>query len=318
MPTISGVTINGIDESNTYYFLNPILIEVSSTKFVTYVEVKLKNNSKVNDNNTPIETAIFKLQSNPAGIVYIDLSDYIKTISTNLNGYRSAIVSDVPNSLNAIDVDINVYTRTDIVTPVNFKFNKFFINGYSNTENTNISTNNINLTGINIPFYKKHIDLSIVRYYVDTVAKKISKNFINITDVNVLDMIDYDTCENVIFKFLNSKGSYSIIVFDSFTFTSSNKVDQSKKVKLNNFQQKKVVVLDGNVSFDREITAVSEFNSRFEDYVNEFINSQYVMCSFDKGQTFQDIEILDNTLSDTFDKSFDVTYKFKLLTSINI
>lgn len=327
---INDIQVNGIDEGNAYYFLNPIFLEIKSdTLFVTNATLRFTNKSAKSVTGTDLSTTDFKLQSNPEGVIYVDIAEYIKNIAVYANGYRSKVVTpDLPYSLNDVDFEIDVYTQDseDITT---FYFNKLFIRGYEITTKTNNIVNSLNIgyydpetqEETNAPFYYSSITNEVrfkfgkYRYSINgsnIVAYDIDEN-----TVSLMNKVMLVGCNGVVFRFLNSKGGYNHVYFSNYTIGSTSNID-NERIKINQYSQNKVLFLSKNVTNDKEYIAIQEFDKRFQYFVDEFIRSSYVQVSFDLGVTYIDVEIQSNQVPATSEHSFEVAYKFKLNNSINI
>lgn len=331
--TINDITINGIDSAGAYYFLNPIFLRITSdTKFITYVTIKLKNRTALDLLGNDLETKEFRLQSNNEGQILVDISDYIKSIAVYPNGYKSKTPQQiVPNSLNDIQLTINVSTRED-VGPTEFIIDKLFLYGYklTNLTNRNITNNSVlNVNNdftneyINIPYYNSDIDsgalktLSNSRFVLNETNKSI--DIVQETENNILNHIQVVGCEPILFRFLNSSGGYSYVVFNSYTYTSSSNPTENN-VKLNRFFSEQVTYIGQKVDYNKEYTAIQEFDNRFKLFIDEFIRSQYVQVCFSNfaDADWLEIDIQQNQLPNISGDSFEIAYKFKLLTSINL
>ena len=325
--TINDINITGIDNSDSYYFLNPIFLRIDSqSKFVTRATIQLTNYARLNATGESLQTNTFKVQSNPEGIIYIDISEYIKTIAVSLNGYRSRYYNNnSPYSINNMDVVIHVETREDS-TPTRFLFYKFFVNGYSITQQTNRRVVSLNLSTndditdeeMNIPYFvgESEIEkLSRTRY--DRYEHNINPYTIPASTINYSNYVHLKGCDNVYFRFLNSKGGYNHIAFNSFSISTNNET-QDSKIKISDYANNKVFKVPNKITHNREYTAVHEFDSRFRPFIDEFIRSQYVQVLFDVGSEFLDVDIQQNSVPSNNDESFELAYKFKLTNSINL
>lgn len=329
---LNDIEVKGIDSAEAYYFLNPIYLTITSeSKFITRVNLNFTNRSAIDNYGNDLKTAEFRLQSNPEGKVFIDISDYVKSIVIYPNGHRAKVKNDnLPYSLNDFQFTLDVYTREDVDTPTKFTFEKLFVNGYLNVQHTNVI---LNIDSINDmpdelgieyskPYYlNTSTDLSeTLRFYEVDVANKVmtyrdlDKSMINATNLIYLT----NNCNDVYFRFLNQYGYYSIIVFSNYTYSTSSQVDNTNRIRVQDFQNNKVINLNSNIKFDKEFTAVKEFNSRFKGFIEDFITSQYVQVWNKYDSYWLDVEMIANSMPESFDSSFEVSYKFKLINSINL
>lgn len=329
--TINEIQINGIDESNMYYFLNPIFLEIKSEKkFVTNATLRFTNKSAKSVTGTDLSTTDFKLQSNPEGVIYVDIAEYIKNIAVYANGYRAKVVNkDLPYSLNDIDFEIEVATRED-EEPTLFEFNKLFIRGYEITTKTNNKVESLNiglydpetLEDTNVPYYIVR-NIEDLDYPFTRLRYRINENnrvelyYISKSEVNLKNYVFTHGCNSLIFRFLNSKGGYNHIFFNTYNVQSSSETE-TERIKINQYSQNKVLFLSKNVKNDKEYIATQDFDARFRYFVDEFIRSSFVQVSFDGSVNFVDVEIQSNSVPATNESSFEVAYKFKLNNSINI
>jgi len=328
--TINEIQINGIDESNAYYFLNPVFLEIKSDKkFITNATLRFTNKSAKSVTGTDLSTTDFKLQSNPEGVIYVDIAEYIKNIAVYANGYRAKVINNnLPYSLNDVEFEIEVGTREDEDVTL-FTFNKLFVRGYEITNKTNNKVESLNiglydpetLEETNVPFYKstnptdRNFVFSEYRYRINGYS--IQSYRITQQDVSLMNLVYIHGCTPLIFRFLNSKGGYSHILFNTYNVQSSSETE-TERIKINQYSQNKVLFLDKNVKNDKEYIATQDFDSRFRYFVDEFIRSSFVQVSFDGSVNFVDVEIQSNQVPATNESSFEVAYKFKLNNSINI
>lgn len=328
--TINDIQINGIDESNAYYFLNPIFLEIKSdTKFVTNATLRFTNKSAKSVTGTDLSTTNFRLQSNPEGVIFVDIAEYIKNIAVYANGYRAKNVTpDLPYSLNDVDFEIEVSTNEDEETTL-FQFNKLFVRGYEITNKTNNIVNSLNigfydpetLEDTAVPYYysanTRTVRFNFGKYKYSINGSNISAYTIDENTVSLMNKVMLVGCNGVVFRFLNSKGGYNHVYFSNYTIGSTSNVE-SERIKINQYSQNKVLYLSKNVTNDKEYVAIQDFDKRFQYFIDEFIRSSYVQVSFDSGSTYVDVEIQSNSVPATTEHSFEVAYKFKLNNSINI
>lgn len=324
--TINNIDLLGID-NDAYYFLNPIFVKIqSSTKFVTKATLKLTNNTAMGSDGNSLSTAEFKLQSNPEGIIYVDISDYIDSIAVYPNGYRAKSVNiQIPNSLNDINIVIKVSTKEDATETI-FSLDKLFIRGYIFSQYTNIEVLDINLIRdnnstelINVPYYKYPMgvynNLSLMRYKI--VDRKINYTEITEQETNILNHNIFTGCEPLMIRFLNSAGSYSHVVFNRYTYSSKSSPDDTK-IKVNRFKSDYVSFINQKISHEKEYTAIQEFDERFKSFVDELVRSQYVQVMFGVSDDWIEVDIQQNTMPAVENDSFELSYRFKLQTSINL
>lgn len=315
-------------ESDAYYFLNPIYLTIKSdNKFITYADLKLTNKSAVNSKGEDLQSANFRLQSNPEGIIYVDISEYIKSLAVYPNGYRAKNFDyDIPSSLNNITLDINVYNSSEeIVT--NFNFDKQFIRGYVLTPNTNVVFSDLNLIydinndeEINVPYYRYPDDytreLSLLRYHI--VDGVIDDYNIQESQIEIQNHINLKSCKPIIVRFLNSKGGFNFIVFSNYSYTTQSNVDDSNKIKVDRYQYNQVSYIDQKVTHSKEFTAVQEYDERFAGFADELIRSQCVWVAFGNSDNFVEVDMQNNSMPSVVGNSFELSYKFKVSTSINL
>lgn len=324
--TINNIDLIGID-NDAYLFLNPIFVKIQSdSKFITKATLKLVNNTAMGSDGNSLSTAEFSLQSNPEGIIYVDISTYINSIAVYPNGYRAKFVNhSIPNSLNDINIIVKVSTKEDAAETI-FVLDKLFIRGYLFSQNTNIEVDSINLEKdnssnelINIPFYKYPVglysDLSLRRYEI--IDRKIIQNSINESETNILNHNIFTGCEPLIIRFLNSAGSYSHVVFNRYTYSSQSNPDDTK-IKINRFKSNYISFINQNVSHEKEYTAIQDFDERFKSFIDELVRSQYVQVMFGFSGDWLEVDIQQNTMPAVENDSFELAYKFKLQTSINL
>lgn len=331
--TINDINVIGLDNAPAYYFLNPIFLRITSdTKFITYVTIKLKNRTALDLLGNDLETKEFRLQSNNEGQVLVDIADYIKSIAVYPNGYKAKTPQQaVPNSLNDIQLTIQVNTQED-TNYTEFIIDKLFIYGYmlSNSTNRFITNNTIlNVNNqftneiVNIPYYNSELnggilkELSNSRFVLNSSNKSI--DIIQDTENNILNHIQVVGCEPILFRFLNSAGGYNYVLFNSYTYTSSSNPTENN-VRLNRFFSEQVTYIGQKTDYNKEYTAFQEFDNRFNFFIDEFIRSQYVQVCFSNfdDPDWYEIEIQQNQLPNISGDSFEIAYKFKLLTSINL
>lgn len=324
--TKNNIDLLGID-NDAYYFLNPIFVKIqSSTKFITKATLKLTNNTAMGSDGNSLSTAELKLQSNPEGIIYVDISDYINSIAVYPNGYRAKSVNNsIPNSLNDINIVIKVSTKEDATETI-FSLDKLFIRGYIFSQYTNIEVLDINLIRdnnsteiINVPYYKYPMgvynNLSLMRFKI--VDRKINYTKITEQETNILNHNIFTGCEPLMIRFLNSAGSYSHVVFNSYTYSSKSSPDDTK-IKVNRFKSDYVSFINQKVSHEKEYTAIQEFDERFKSFVDELVRSQYVQVMFGVSDDWIEVDIQQNTMPAVENDSFELSYRFKLQTSINL
>ena len=324
--TINDINLIGID-SDAYYFLNPIFVRIeSSTKFITKASFKFTNKSAMGSNGTDLKSAEFKLIANPEGIVYVDISEYIKSVSIYANGYKSKTASgSIPNSLNDIDIVVKVSTKTD-AEETTFNLSKLFILGYKFTQSTNNVVNSLNLDWdystyeyTNVPYYfnANNIlkDYSLDRYRLNLTTRKIET--FKQENIDILNHAQVVGCQNILFRFLNSSGGYNYIAFNRYTNSTNSNVED-ENIKVNRFRNNYVSFIGKKVDHEREYTAIQEFDERFKLFADELIRSQYVSVMFGQSDEWQEVDIQQNTMPAINKNSFELSYKFKLLTSINI
>ena len=324
--TINNINLIGI-EADSYYFLNPIFIRIESqTKFITKATFRFTNKSAIGSDGNDLKTAELKLQSNPEGIIYVDISKYIDSIAIYANGYKSKVSSsDIPNSLNDIDIEVKVSTKTDTTETI-FNLSKLFILGYEFTQSTNNFVNSLNLDvdysmhdHINVPYYFNSNDIykeySKKRFDLNKNTRKIE--VYNESNFNILNHVQLVGCNYILFRFLNSSGGYNYIAFNRYTNSTNSNVED-ENIKVNRFRNNYVSFIGKKVDHEREYTAIQEFDERFKLFADELIRSQYVSVMFGQSDEWQEVDIQQNTMPALNKNSFELSYKFKLLTSINI
>lgn len=326
---INEIEVNGID-FDSYYFLNPIFVRIeSSTKFVTKAIVSLTNRTAKSSTGGDLISANFELQSNPEGKVFFDLSDYVRSTAVEPNGYGSKIeIFNLPNSLNDFNISIKVFVK-DEVDSTDFSIDKLLIYGGENSPKTNVFfsgeslslSNTIDLLtfeNVTTPYYKfednRNRLLSLSRYKVEN--KKAIEYYENESNINNLDHVKVGGCDNLMVRFLNSKGGYEHLLFERYTYSSKSE-DSEDLIKLNDFSNNKVISINRSVDYSKEVTASGNFLSRHKYFIDELIRSPYVAAMFPKSSEFIEIIPLGNSVPETPKKSFDISFSFKIVTSIN-
>lgn len=326
--TINEITLDGL-ENDAYYFLNPILIKISSvSKFVTIAKIKLTNRSALASNGADLSTQNFELQSNLKGEVFLDLSEYINTICVYPSGYRSNTVNElIPYSLNNINISVSVAYR-DGLEDVIFSLDKDFVLGYSEGNKTNVdvvslnldeSFDNIDFEKINIPYYKYSRDFirnsSLERYYIENnsvVMRNVSES-----SISFRDYVRTGNCNDVLVRFLNTKGGYSYFVFENYTSSVKTTV-KGDVIKLRDFNNRRILEINRKVENDREYTLTTEVKKRHKLFVENMISSQFLSVLFPNSNNFIEVELTNNSTPSTDDSYFDFSLSFKAIDSKKI